>query len=107
MSAVIGVLTGVGLLIIEEVLVTSKGGPAAVTGVLSTLVNAIDHFADPTLPAIANHAKTSTKKPPTNAPPKGALPAPNGSLTLPPSIGGTFINPAGKRQQMQHPLTGN
>lgn len=64
MSAVRGAVVGVGLLIAEEVLVTSRGGPAAVNGVIGTLVKAIDRFADPTIPAIPDRSKTPPKKNP-------------------------------------------
>jgi hypothetical protein len=61
MSTLTGALA-VGLaLTAEEVIVTSKGGPSAVSGAFGLLARAVDRIADPGVPAIPNLAdKKST-----------------------------------------------
>ena len=52
MSAWKGALAASLGLVVEEVLVTNAGGPAAIAGFAGIVTNALDHFADPGVPAI-------------------------------------------------------
>lgn len=60
MSAVRGALVTGLALIAEEVLVTSKGGPAAVSGAFGLLARTINRFADPTVALIPDRSGASS-----------------------------------------------
>jgi hypothetical protein len=63
MSALTGALA-VGLaLTAEEVLVTSRGGTSAISGAFGLAARAVDHIADPSVPAIPNLADKKAPKP--------------------------------------------
>lgn len=85
-----------GALIVEEVLVTSRGGPALLTGVAGSIATIIDHFADPSLPAIPNPAgyggtTGGTVPPTTTLPPATSQPSqpPPGTPVVRPAAPGT------------------
>lgn len=68
--SVLGGVAGTALaLVAEEVLVTSRGGPSAITGIFGSAVSILDHVADPTRPGIPDLTK------PTTAAPKPTTPA--------------------------------
>jgi hypothetical protein len=63
MSAFTGALAVALALVGEEVLVTSRGGSSAVSGAFGTVAKAVDHLADPSVPAIPNLADKKTPTP--------------------------------------------
>jgi len=56
MSGWAGALGVAVALIAEDILVGTKGGPSAVTGVFSGTAKVINDIADPNVPAIPNRA---------------------------------------------------
>ena len=66
MSALGGAFA-VGLaLIAEEVIVTSRGGAGAIAGAFGIAAKAVQHIADPTIPAIPNLADRKAPPPAPN-----------------------------------------
>lgn len=61
MSAVSGALVIAGALIAEEIVLGSKGGPSAVSGIFGGVANVVQRIADPHVPAIPNLADRKAK----------------------------------------------
>lgn len=65
MSA-LGGAVGVALaLIVEEVILTNKGGPSAVSGIFGTIGGVVTSIANPDVPAIPDLSAKKNSKPPT------------------------------------------
>ncbi len=56
MTATTGALTAAGVLIAEEIIVGSRGGPGAVAGIFGTVASWIAKISSPTIAAIPNLA---------------------------------------------------
>jgi len=61
-SALRSAAVGVGALIAEELLVTSKGGAGAISGAAGIVARVIDRLGDPSLPLIADRTTPSSSK---------------------------------------------
>lgn len=90
MSSIGGAIGVAMFLVVEEVLVTSKGGPSAITGAVGSIVKVLDHLADPSLPLIPDLTtpKSVSSPPPTKPALPGQPPTANPLQVGPPGSTG-------------------